>query len=211
MASAPVRPPHPRRPVPAAMRLTLAQRRALTAELLDLVVGCSSPVARHRYLVEIAHLNIAVADAIADRYRHPAIDPYELRECTRQALLQAITGFEPGGGSDLMTHVVPLVHQAAKAHIRSRRLASGQQLDDSRSAPGEDTAVDELVRRLDLEEKGAATASVILPARDPEGNQGAVDGRDSGLRLAGLVPRLAPRQRLLLCLELLAERHSHDQ
>lgn len=211
MASAPLCPPsHRRRPAPVVVSMTLAQRRALTAELLKLAAECSAPAARHGYLVEVVRLNIAVADAIADRYRHHALDACELREHTRQALLQAVTAFDPAQGPDLMTYVVPLVHQAAQAHVRSRR-ASVRDLDDPSTGSVEDPAIDDLVGQLDLDEKGAATVSVVLHAGDPDGDARAVLGPDRGARLVDLVRRLPSRQRLLLCLELLASHHSRTR
>ncbi|MEX0426789.1 hypothetical protein AB3X52_04080 [Nocardioides sp. DS6] len=164
--------------------LTRAERRARTADLLSRVPTCHDALARSRLMVEIAALNLCRADAVAHRYRHPAIDRRELRDCVRRALLQGVATFAPTAGDDLWAQVMPVVRRAALGYVSAHPLSTVREL-----YAGRDRALGPEALRGLLGESGLDQEQTTR-----------LLGTLSGLTWTR---RLPPRERWLLCLQLL--------
>jgi len=147
-----------------------------TRELFAVAADCGSPAERDELHRQIVELNLPVADALAARYARRGLDPEDLCQVARLALVRVVPQFRPEFGKDFLAYAVPSILGAIRKHFRDvgwvvrppRRIQEAHQL-ISRSRPdlvqrlGREPTVAELVDDTGLDEE---TVLESLEVRD---------------------------------------------
>ena len=140
-------------------------RSKRTRELFEAVAHCSDDQERAALHGEIVELNIGVADALAARYARRGLDPEDLCQVARLALVRVVPMFRPEFGNDFLAYAVPSILGAVRKHFRDtgwtvrppRRIQEAHQL-IARTRPdlvqrlGREPTVAEMVEETGLEE-----------------------------------------------------------
>jgi RNA polymerase sigma-B factor len=92
-------------------------RADLTSDLLSRAHRCE-PQERQRLLDEVVTANMAVATAIAARYRTRGIATEDLQQVAYLALVKAAHGYDPEVGHDFLSYAVPTIRGEIKRHFR---------------------------------------------------------------------------------------------
>jgi RNA polymerase sigma-B factor len=106
-----------RRSVPPPATAGQTARADRTSELLR-QARQSAPAERQRLLDEVVTTNMAVATAIATRYRTRGIAAEDLQQVAYLALVKAAHGFDPAMGNDFLSYAVPTIRGEIKRHFR---------------------------------------------------------------------------------------------
>jgi RNA polymerase sigma-B factor len=137
-----------------------------TRELFSRIAECPDAGAREALHHEIVELNLGVADALAARYARRGLDPEDLCQVARLALVRVVPQFRPEFGKDFLAYAVPSILGAIRKHFRDtgwtvrppRRIQEAHQL-IARTRPdlvqrlGREPTVAEMVAETGLDEE----------------------------------------------------------
>jgi len=146
---------------PAAADPDHLGRADRTSELFTLAAECRDPEERDRLHRELVELNLPIADALAARYARRGLDPEDLVQVARLALVRVVPLFRPEFGKDFLAYAVPSILGAIRKHFRDcgwtvrppRRIQEAHQL-IARLRP---ELVQQLGREPTVRELGEAT------------------------------------------------------
>jgi RNA polymerase sigma-B factor len=93
-------------------------RSQITARLLAQIAETTDEVEQKRLRDEIVVLNMAVARAIASRYRDRGIAKDDLLQAAYVGLVKAVQGFDPTYERDFLSYAVPTVTGEVKRYFR---------------------------------------------------------------------------------------------
>ena len=86
--------------------------------LLAELSSCTDAALRQSIEQEVVTLTIDLADCAARRYRGRGVDPEDLTQVARLALVKAIRGYQPGKGHGFSAYAVPTVLGELKRYFR---------------------------------------------------------------------------------------------
>jgi len=95
-----------------------ARRATLTADLLERAARMELPVDRQDVIAQVVEANMAVADALAARYRRRGIPDEDLRQVAYLALTKAARKFDVDAGHDFLSYAVPTIRGELRRHFR---------------------------------------------------------------------------------------------
>jgi RNA polymerase sigma-B factor len=95
-----------------------AHRSEITARLLAQAATTTDDVERKRLRDEVVVLNMAVARAVASRYRDRGINREDLMQTAYVGLVKAVHGFDPSFDRDFLSYAVPTVAGHVKRYFR---------------------------------------------------------------------------------------------
>ena len=137
-----------------------------TRDLFEQVAQCHDPVERDSLYNEIVEVNLTVADALAARYARRGLDPEDLVQVARLALVRVVPKFRPEFGKDFLAYAVPSILGAIRKHFRDagwtvrppRRIQEAHQLiarcrPDLVQSLGREPTVAEMVAETGLDEE----------------------------------------------------------
>jgi len=106
----------------APLETTTDQSEPTTAEqveaLLSQLASCRDAAARQAIEQEVVSLTIDLADCAARRYRGRGVDPEDLTQVARLALVKAVRGYRCGKGHGFSAYAVPTVMGELKRYFR---------------------------------------------------------------------------------------------
>lgn len=150
----------PNRSTSPAGRVSSAERKTRTAELLAKARECS-PEERDDLLEEVIVLNIPVARTLAARYRNRGQASEELEQVACLALTRAVQSFDPERGDDLLVFAVPSILGELKRHFRSAAWAVRPPRRLQEIRPQVVAAEEELSQRLGRPPTAAEVAELL--------------------------------------------------
>lgn len=95
-----------------------AGRADRTRELFEQARTCRDAQQRAALHDQIVELNLGVADALASRYARRGLDPEDLCQVARLALVKVVPLFRPEFGKDFLAYAVPSILGAIRKHFR---------------------------------------------------------------------------------------------
>ncbi len=89
-------------------------------ELLGRLHRCTAQPEREAVTAELVELNLALCDALANRYAHRGVERDDLVQVARMALVLAIQRFRPGAGRHFVAFAAPTITGEIKRHFRDQ-------------------------------------------------------------------------------------------
>jgi RNA polymerase sigma-B factor len=103
-----------------SVRLSRAERSALTRELLVEAAAETDADHRDELLEDVVVLNRGVADAVANRYRGRGVPLEDLCQAAYEGLVKAVQKFDPEVRPDLLTYAVPTIRGEIQRWFRDQ-------------------------------------------------------------------------------------------
>jgi RNA polymerase sigma-B factor len=116
--SAPARPMLPTRPAARTRSIPRAQRRLLTAELLEQAHATDDPQQRSALIDEVVVLNLEVAVSLASRHRNKGVSRDDLEQVASMALVRAAQRFDASMEYDFLSYAVPTIRGELRRYFR---------------------------------------------------------------------------------------------
>lgn len=85
--------------------------------------GCRDDAERRRLEQDVIVRGIAVADGVARRYSRRGVDPEDLEQVARAALVTALHRYDPAVGSGFLTYAFPTIYGELKKYFRDHAWA----------------------------------------------------------------------------------------
>lgn len=164
-----------------------AGRSEITRDLFEQAARCEDPQAREQLFHQIVEANLTVADALAARYARRGLDPDDLCQVARLALVRVVPKFRPEFGKDFLAYAVPSILGAIRKHFRDagwtvrppRRIQEAHQL-IARTRPdlvhrlGREPTVSELCAETGLDEETLLESLEVRDCYTPVSLDGSV-------------------------------------
>lgn len=84
---------------------------------------CRDDAERRRLEQDVIHRCIAVADGVARRYSRRGVDPEDLEQVARTALVTALRRYDPAVGRGFLAYAVPTIYGELKKYFRDHAWA----------------------------------------------------------------------------------------